>query len=93
MKNMKLLELPEELILEILNFCKDGSLIKITEVCRRLKNMVEATPRLMSRIKLSFRTCYGVQRKYEKDLFKICLKSARKYLVVLSSITYIVCIP
>lgn len=45
---MNLLDLPEEILIDILSLCKgDRTLIKATEVCKKLKLLVEETPRLM----------------------------------------------
>lgn len=77
---MNLLDLPEEILIEILSYCKgERALIRATEVCKQFKLLIDETSRLINQLQLKVKTLYKDPSDRDAKKFKHCLKSKRKY--------------
>lgn len=78
---LNLLDLPEEILQMIFQYCHDDrkSLIKLTEVNKYTKGFIESNSALMSHIYLHIPIDFGIISPDTVENFEACLKSSRKH--------------
>lgn len=76
-----LLDLPEEILIKILSYCIESqSILRITEVCKYFKDLVETVPHFIDKIQFKVDVNFDSENLQPfGDQYKYCIGSTRKF--------------